>query len=152
MLKVTQDKTEENMLIVAAIQTEASLSRRERRCRRFYQRSQRVMFLRRLKFPSFSDFDNTEFTFSYDPLIGKRKHILKKILNGHFFILFVRMVCLPREKPARAMNTRARSLLIAFLGKFYFSSLNFCRKEFGNPCTCDCLFDVGEKISERYWL
>ena len=37
-----------------------------------------------------------------------------------------------------------------FRKKSYFSSLNFCRKKFGNLFTCECLFDVGEKISERY--
>ena len=55
------------------------------------------------------------------------------------------------REPARAMNTRALACgLVAFLGRIYFSPLNFCRKKFGNPFTCECLFDVGEKISERY--
>ena len=54
----------------------------------------------------FSDFDNTTFARFYDPLIGKRKYVLKKIVNGCVFILFLRMVFAARE-PARAMNTRA---------------------------------------------
>ena len=55
------------------------------------------------------------------------------------------------REPARVVNTRALACgLVAFSGKKFFSSLNFCRKKFGNPFTCECLFDVGEKISERY--
>ena len=78
----------------------------------------------------FSDFDNTTFARFYDPLIGKRKYALKKIVNGCVFILFLRMVCLPRENQhARWTRVRLRVVLFHFQEKKLFFLSTFLPKK-----------------------
>ena len=78
----------------------------------------------------FSDFDNTTFARFYDPLIGKRKYVLKKIVNGCVFILFLRMVCLPRENQhARWTRVRLRVVLFHFQEKKLFFLSTFLPKK-----------------------